>query len=215
MNSFVILGLGRFGKSVAKTLYQLGNDVLVIDENEETIQSMSECVTHAIAGDVTDENVLKACGIRNFDVAIVAIGGNMESSILVTVLLKEIGGNYIVAKAQNELHAKVLSRVGADKVIFPERDMGVRVAHNLVSTNILDYIELSPDYSIMEITVPKQWIEKSLKQLNVRVKYGINIMAIKNGNEINVAPKADNIIQQDDVLVIIGSNADIKKINEK
>ncbi|MBZ4645041.1 MAG: trk/ktr system potassium uptake protein [Petroclostridium sp.] len=215
MSSFVVIGIGRFGRSVAKTLYELGNEVLAIDENEEIIQDISEYVTHAVAGDVTDENVLKSLGIRNFDVAVVAIGGNMESSILVTVLLKEMGVKYILAKAQSELHAKVLSRVGADRVIFPERDMGVRVAHNLVSTNILDYIELSPDYSIMEITAPEHWEGKTLKELNVRVRYGINIMAIKNGTEINISPKADDVIRQDDVLVVIGSNDDLNKLDRR
>ncbi|WP_094547454.1 potassium channel family protein [Petroclostridium xylanilyticum] len=215
MSSFVVIGIGRFGRSVAKTLYELGNEVLAIDENEEIIQDISEYVTHAVAGDVTDENVLKSLGIRNFDVAVVAIGGNMESSILVTVLLKEMGVKYILAKAQSELHAKVLSRVGADRVILPERDMGVRVAHNLVSTNILDYIELSPDYSIMEITAPEHWEGKTLKELNVRVRYGINIMAIKNGTEINISPKADDVIRQDDVLVVIGSNDDLNKLDRR
>jgi len=138
MNSFVVIGMGRFGQSVAKTLYQLGKDVLVIDQDEEVIQEISEEVTHAVVGNATDEHVLKSLGIRNFDVAVVAIGVDIQSSILVTVLLKELGVKYVVAKAQTELHAKVLNKVGADKVIFPERDMGIRVARNLVSTNIPD-----------------------------------------------------------------------------
>ncbi|WHH58922.1 TrkA family potassium uptake protein [Petroclostridium sp. X23] len=215
MRSFVVLGIGRFGESVAKTLYESGYEVLAIDHNEEIIQNMSEWVTHAVVGDVTDEHVLKSLGIRNFDVAIVAIGGNMESSILVTLLLKELGVKYILAKSQNELHAKVLSRVGADRVIFPERDMGIRVAYNLVSTNILDYIELSPDYSIVEITVPEKWEGKTLKELDVRAKYGINIMAIKKDSEINIAPRAEDAIRKDDILVVIGSNEDLNNLDKK
>jgi trk system potassium uptake protein TrkA len=215
MRSFVVLGAGRFGESVAKTLYESGYEVLAIDQSEEIIQELSDYVTHAVVGDVTDENVLKSLGVRNFDVALVAIGGNMESSILVTLLLKEMGVKYILAKAQNALHAKVLSRVGADRVIFPERDMGIRVAYTLVSTNVLDFIELSPDYSIIEITVPQQWEGKSLRELNIRANYGINIMAIKNGTQINISPKADDVIKHDDILVVIGSNEDLNKLEKK
>ncbi|MGE4282509.1 MAG: TrkA family potassium uptake protein [Clostridia bacterium] len=215
MDSFVVLGIGRFGQSIAKTLYEAGYEVLAIDQNEEIVQNISDHVTHAVAGDVTDEKVLRSLGIRNFDVAIVAIGGNMESSILITLLLKECGVKHVLAKAQSDLHAKVLSRVGADKVIFPERDMGVRVAHNLVSKNILDYIELSPDYSIIETIVPENWDGKTLQELNVRGKYGINIMAIKNGKEINISPKADDIIKKDDTLVVVGSNGDLNKLDRK
>ena len=215
MRSFVVLGIGSFGASVANTLYKLGYEVLAIDEDEETIQDISDDVTHAVVGDATDENVLKSLGVRNFDVAVVAIGGDIQASILVTLLLKEMGIKYILAKAHNDLHAKVLSKVGADRVIFPELDMGIRVAHNLVSTNILDYIELSPDYSIIEIKIPQQWEGKTLKDVNARVKYGINIMAIKNGADINISPKADDILTKNDVLVVIGSNGDLNKLDVK
>lgn len=212
MQSFVILGLGRFGQSVAKTLYELGHEVLVIDENENLIQSISNQVTYAMIGNVTDENVLKAVGIKNFDAAVISTGKNLESSILVTQMLKEIGIKHILVKAQNELHARVLTKLGADRVVFPEQDMGVRAAHNLVSTNIIDYIELSPDYTIIEINAPRCWEGKTLKGLNVRAKHGINIIAIKNGSKINVAPTADYIIKGDDILVVIGSKSDIDKL---
>lgn len=215
MRSFVVLGMGRFGQSVAKTLYELGYEVLAIDNDEEVIQDMTDYVIHAVIADATDENVLKSLGVRNFDVAVVTIGGDMQSSILVTLILKEMGVKYILAKARSELHAKVLNKVGADRVIFPERDMGTRVAHNLVSSNILDYIELSPDYSIIEVAAPEQWVGKSLVELNVRVKYGINIMAIKNGKEINISPRADDTIKRDDVVVIIGANADISRLEQE
>ena len=211
MQSIVVLGLGRFGQSVAKTLYDLGHEVLVIDENESLIQSISNHITYALVGNVTDENVLKAAGIKNFDAAVVSTGKNLESSILVTQILKEMGIKYVLAKAQNELHARVLTKLGADKVIFPEKDMGVRVAHNLVSTNIIDYIELSPDYTIIEISSPKHWEGKTLKKLNVRAKHGINIIAVKNGSKINMAPTADYIVNSDDILVVIGSKSDIDK----
>jgi len=210
MRSFVILGLGRFGQSVAKTLYSLGQEVLVIDENESLVQSISNHITYALIGNVTDENVLKEAGIKNFDVAIVSTGKNLESSILVTQILKEMGIKYIIAKAQDELHARVLTKLGADKVVFPEKDMGVRVAQNLVSTNIIDYIELSPDYTIVELNSPKNWEGKTLKNLNVRAKHGFNIIAVKNGSKINVAPTADYVFNSEDILVVIGSKSDIE-----
>src|SRR6478735_3493126 len=143
--------MGRFGSAVAKTLSQLGFEVLAIDQNEETIQDVSAYVTHAVQADSTDEEALRALGIRNFDVVVVAIGEDIQSSILTTLILKDLGVPAIIVKAKNELHGKVLNKIGADKVIFPERDMGLRVAHHLVSPNILDYIDLSDDYSIMEM----------------------------------------------------------------
>jgi trk system potassium uptake protein TrkA len=211
MQSFVILGLGRFGQSVAKTLYELGHEVLAIDENEALIQSISNHITYALVGNVTDESVLKSVGIKNFDAAVVSTGKNLESSILVTQMLKEMGIKYILVKAQNELHARVLTKLGADRVVFPEQDMGVRAAHNLVSTNIIDYIELSPDYTIIEINPPKRWEGKTLKELNVRAKHGVNIIAIKNGMKINVSPTADYIVNNNDILVVIGAKSDIDK----
>lgn len=214
MQSFIVLGLGRFGQSVAKTLYDMGHEVLAIDENEALIQSISEDITYALAGNVADENVLRSVGAKNFDVAVVATGKNLESSIVVTQMLKEMGVKYILAKAQNELHARVLSKLGADRVVFPEQDMGVRVAHNLVSSNIIDFIELSPDYTIIEISLPKNWEGKTLKELNVREKYGINIIAIKSGQKINVSPNAEHKFDSNDILVVIGSKEDIDKMTE-
>jgi trk system potassium uptake protein TrkA len=209
---FVVIGLGRFGSSVAKTLYSLGNEVLAIDIDEETVQEISDSVTHAVQADATDESTLRSLGIRNFDVAVVTIGANVQSSIMVTLLVKEMGVKYVIAKAQNELHAKVLYKIGADRVVFPERDMGVRVGHNLCSSNILDYIELSPDYSIMELTAIEDWEGKTLRELNMRSKYGINVMAIKRGNDINISPTADDFIKPGDVLVVIGGTEELKKI---
>lgn len=211
---YVVIGLGRFGSSIAKTLYSLGNDVLAIDESEDIVQSISDSVTHAVQADATDENSLKSLGIRNFEVAVISIGSDIQSSIMVTLLVKEMGVKYVIAKAQNELHAKVLYKIGANRVIFPERDMGVRVAHNLVSSNILDYIELSPDYSIVEIAAIPQWEGKSLRELNMRAKYGINVMAIKRDNDINVSPAADDVINEGDILVVIGGTEELNKIEK-
>lgn len=214
MKQYVVIGCGRFGSSVARTLYNMGHDVLAIDSSEEIIQYISEEVTHAIQADATDENVLKSLGIRNFDVAIITIGSNIQASIMTTLMAKELGVKYVVAKAHSEIHAKLLFKIGADRVVFPERDMGIRVAHNLVSGNILDYIELSPEYSIIEITAPSEWIGKTLLDLNVRSKYGINVMAIKHDSQINISPTATDCIKDGDILVVIGRNKDLEKLEK-
>ncbi len=208
---FVVIGLGRFGASIAKTVYNLGHDVLVVDLDEEKIQEIADNVTHAVEMDATDENALKTLGIRNFDVAVVTIGSNIQVSIMVTLLIKELGVKYIIAKANSDIHAKVLYKIGADRVILPEQDMGTRVAHNLVSSNILDYIELSSEYSMMEIESLTEWHNKSLKDIKIRVKYGINVVAIKSGQHVNISPSADYIIKDKDILVALGSSQDLSK----
>jgi trk system potassium uptake protein TrkA len=215
LKQFAVLGLGRFGSSLAKTLYGLGHDVLAVDEREEVVQDISDSVTHAIQADAADESTLRSLGLRNFDVAIVTIGSDIQASILVTLILKELGVKYVVAKAQSELHAKVLYKIGADRVVFPERDMGVRLAHNLVSTNILDFIELSSDYSIVEVAALSEWKGKTLKELNMRVKYGINIIAIRREGKINVSPKAEDRIMENDVLVVVGDNDGIIRLENR
>ncbi|MPQ42633.1 potassium channel family protein [Clostridium tarantellae] len=211
---FVIIGLGRFGSSVAKTLYALGNDVLAIDINEDLVQDISDSVTHAVQMDATDEGALRTLGIRNFDVAVVTIGANIQSSVMATLLVKELGVKYIIAKGNSDIHAKVLYKIGADRVILPEKDMGVRVAHNLVSSSILDYIELSPDYSIIEIETPEEWHNKTLRDLSLRSRYGINVMAIKKGHDVNISPYAEDIVEPNDIVVAIGSAEDLSKLEE-
>lgn len=215
MKQFAVIGLGRFGTSVASTLMAMGHEVLVIDEEQERIQEVVNLVTHAIQADAKDENALKALGIRNFDVVIVAIGKDTESSILVTVLLKELGVKCVVAKAQTELHGKVLARVGADKVVFPERDMGARVAHQLASTNVLDHIELSPEFSILEIVAPDVLVGQTLRKYNLRAKFGITILALKRGTEIMVSPSPDAPICEGDILVAIGENKKLRSLERE
>lgn len=212
---FVVIGLGRFGSSIAKTLYSLGNDVLAIDSNEETVQDIADSVTHAVQVDATDENSLRTLGISNFDVAVISIGSDVQASIMAALLAKEHGVKTIIAKANSELHGRVLKKIGVDRVIFPERDMGVRVAHNLVSSSILDYIELSPDYSIAEIASPKEWYGKTLKELNMRSKYGINVMALKRNNEVNVSPSAEDTIGKGDIIIAIGEIDELNKLESK
>ncbi|SDE61031.1 potassium channel family protein [Sporomusa acidovorans] len=211
---FAVIGLGRFGSSIATTLYKLGYEVLAIDANEEQVQKLSETVTHVVQADTTDENSLKALGIRNFDVVVVAIGEDIQANVLTTLILKDLGVKYIVAKARNELHGKMLAKIGADRIVYPERDMGLRVAHNLVSTNVLEYIELSPDLSIAEITAPKTLVGRSLAEANLRVKYEINVVAIKRDEVLIVPPPSDEKIRTGDILIFVGQTRGIQKMEE-
>lgn len=214
MKQFAVIGLGRFGSSVARTLQSMGYEVLGIDTDEERTQALMDSLTHVVQADATDENTLKSLGIRNFDTVIVAIGEDIQASILVTLLVKELGVKYVVVKAQNDLHGKVLYKIGADRVVFPERDMGARVAHNLVSSNILDYIELAPDYSIVEVAATEKMIGKTLRQLDLRQRFGVNVLAIKRAENVIVSPRADDRITEEDVLVVIGSNEDLQEMEK-
>ncbi|NGQ94452.1 TrkA family potassium uptake protein [Brevibacillus sp. SYP-B805] len=212
---FAVIGLGRFGSSVARTLFEMDYEVLGIDEDEERVNDAIEHVTHAVVADTTDETALREIGIRNFDVVVVAIGADIQASILTTLQLKELGVKKIVAKAQNERHGQVLYKVGADRVVFPERDMGIRVAHNLISTNVLDFIELAEDYSVAEVVVSNKMVGKTLRQLDVRAQYGVNVIAIKSGDKFNIAPRPDDVIAANDILVVIGNNMDLKEFEEQ
>ncbi|MCR2805351.1 potassium channel family protein [Paenibacillus soyae] len=209
---FLVIGLGRFGSSITKTLIQNGHEVLAVDKNEQNVQDMASIATHALQADCTDEGVLRELGVSNFTHGIVAIGDDLQASILTTVLLKELNVPKVTAKARNEMHGKVLSKVGADHVVYPERDMGIRLGNQLSSDTLIDYIELSPDYNLAEILAPPAMNGKSLKELHIRAKYGCTIMAIKKGHHINVSPKADDAIHTGDILLIIGSNEDIRQL---
>ncbi len=222
MRQFAVIGLGRFGLSVAKTLSEKGHQVLAIDKDEELVQEVSEFVTEAVQVDSTDEKSLKAVGIKNVDVAVVGIGTNLEASVLTALILKELGVQHIVARAVTDEHGKVLERVGATRVVFLERDMGSRIANSLISPSILEHIEVSPEFSIMETVPPKEFIGKSIRDLDVRAKHGLNIIAVRKkeksidgSSELNVAPKADYIIKQGDIFVIIGSNSNLDKFRKK
>lgn len=211
--NFVVLGCGRFGYSVAITLYQLGHDVLAIDSNTDIVQHISDKVTQAVQADCTDEMVLKSLGLGNFDVAIVSIGSDLHSSIMGTLLAKESGVPYVLCKALDERQAKVLYKIGADDVVFPERDMAIRVARNLISKNITEYIELDPQYSIAEITVPNRWVGKNLHELNLRAGYGLNVIAFKRNDEIDITPDPKKKrFRENDLLVVVGKIEDIERI---
>lgn len=212
---FVVIGLGRFGGSIVRELIEQGADVMAIDKDHERVDEFASIATQAVVADTTDESVLKSLGVRNFEQVIVAIGENIQASILTTLMLKEIGVKKITVKAQNDYHAKVLNKIGADKVVHPERDMGIRIAHNILSNNVLDYLELSDEHSIMEIKANDKLATYTLIELDIRAKYGINIVAIKRGDDIIVSPQADLEIEKDDILIIIGSDADINRFEKK
>jgi trk system potassium uptake protein len=212
---FAVIGLGRFGGSICRTLSEQGMEVLAIDIDEDRVNEFASIVSHAVVGDSTDENVLKSLGIRNFDHVIVAIGDNIQASILTTLILKELGVQHITVKATNDYHEKVLKKIGADQIVHPERDMGERIAYNLISNNVLDYLELSDKHSIVEIVASERLDGHSLLELDIRARYGINIVAIRRGTNVIVSPLASEIIRKGDVLVVIGADEDIDRFEEK
>ncbi|TLS51438.1 TrkA family potassium uptake protein [Paenibacillus antri] len=212
---FIVIGLGRFGGTVARTLISLGYEVMAIDRDIRKVQDFSSIITHVFQADSTDEKVLKELGVSNMDHAIVAIGDDLQASILTSLILKDMGIKKVTAKATSEYHRRVLERIGADHIIQPERDTGIRVAHQITSNNTVDYLELSPDFSLVEVLAPKAMYDKSLKAINIRAKYGCNVVAIKRkDNSMIVSPLADDKIQEGDVLVMIGSNQDITRFEK-
>lgn len=217
MKSFLIVGLGRFGRSVARKLCELGNDVLVIDRNADIVQHIADEVTHSIVGDATDEAVLNAAGARNFDCAIVAVASDIENSVLATALLKEAGVPYVIAKARSSLHRLVLQRVGADEIVFPEEEVGFRLARTLSTRSFLEYVSVTEDFSIAEMPVPEKWVGKTLIQLNVRAKYGVTVLATraKDSEELSLSPNPSAPLSADIVLVMIGTNEDLEKIGKR
>lgn len=210
---FAVLGLGRFGASVARTLSQRGYQVLAIDSRDEPVKEIASFVTSAVQADTTDEAALRALGVRNVDVAIVAIG-DLQASILSTLILQELGVPKIVAKATSERHGEVLQRIGATQVVYPERDMGVRLAHTLTSGNFLDYLELVPGYSIVEVRAKPDYCGRTLRDLELRAKYGINVVGIKRGEEVIIGPGPDDMILEGDVLVAIGRDEMLERLED-
>lgn len=213
MKSYLIIGLGKFGRSCARKLCDMGHDVLGVDENLRLVNEASSYLTHTVQADSTNEDFLKSISVNDFDSCIVAIGDDQEASVMITVLLKEHGAKNIIAKAQSEIHAKILEKVGADKVILPEHDMGIKLANTLCNTNIYDLVDISPEHSIVSIRAPREWIGKTLVNLSAREKYGINIIAIESEQkEANVFPTANTQIQKNDTLIVIGNNKDLDKL---
>lgn len=210
---YLVLGLGRFGTSLAKTLCQLGHEVLAVDSDEQLVNDIAPFVTQAMQLNATDETALHSLGVGNFDAAVVSIGQNTRDSILVCVLLKEMGVPYLLAKANDELHAKVLRKIGVDRVVFPERDMGARVARALITPNVLELMDLSDDYQIMETRVPEKWIGNTIIGVNVRRKYGVSILAIHRNDRFLASPAADLQFEANDTLLVMGKKADIEHMD--
>lgn len=204
MNSYIVIGLGRFGAETAKQLCSLGCEVLAMDLRNELVQQESNDVTHAVVGDSRDKEVLRALGASDFDCAIVAIGDDLAASVLTVMNLKELGVPQVICKANDETHCRVLEKLGADRVVVPEKEHAIRLARSLSSPNVLDYIELSEDYGIIEVPAPRSWQKKTLKDLNVRAKLGVNIIAVRHDGAVNVSPAADYRIEQGDVMVVLG-----------
>lgn len=212
---FAVVGLGRFGCAIAETLNEAGEEVLGIDRRMDLVEEMRDHMTHAVQMDAMDRDALLALGIQDFDVAFVTMGSDIRASGMITLLLKELGVKCVIAKAHDEFHGRMLEKLGADKVLFPERDMARRVAHNLVSGNIIDYLELSPDYSMAEIRPLPEWVGRTLKALAMRSVMGINVVAIRNGEALNAMPTVDTVLHADDVLLVVASEETLKKMDRR
>ena len=208
--AFAVIGLGRFGATLATTLIELGHDVIGIDRDEDRVRSLADSIPHVMQLDATDERALRAAGIQDVEVAVISIGENIESSVLVVMLARELGIPTLVAKAVTPLHGRILERLGVSRVLFPERDMAVRLAHTLVVPNVLDFIELSSDFSIVELPAPQEFTGQTLRQLELRPRFGLTLIAIKRkavgASQTTVAPTADDRIEEGDVLALLGPN---------
>jgi trk system potassium uptake protein TrkA len=212
---YAVLGLGSFGRSVAQTLESLGCDVVAVDKSYERVQEISDVVSYAMRADVSEPDFMKTLGAKNLDGAIVSVSESLEASIMATMLAKEIGIPYVIAKASDELQGVILRKVGADAIVYPERDMGARVAKSLVSTAFSDWIELSAEYSMVETVVPESWTEKSLLDLKLRERYGLNIVGVRKGDEVDVMFPATHTFSKGDVIIVIGPNAVLSKFSMK
>ena len=211
MKSILVIGLGRFGRHMAKKFSEQNNDVMAIDINEERINNVLSVVTNALIGDATNEQFMETIGVRDFDLCVVAIGDNFQSSLETTALLKDLGAKFILARASRDVHAKFLLRNGADDVIYTEKETAERLAVKYGSDKIFNYIELNDEYSIYEIAVPSSWLNKSILKVNVRSKYGISILATKQGNNIFPLPKPEHVFTDSESLMILGKNEDVSR----
>lgn len=211
---FAVLGLGNFGFSLAVTLEKLGCEVVAVDSSEERVQQIADQVSFALSADIQDKELLKMLGTRNLDGVVVAISENLEVSILATLLAKELGAPYVLAKAQSDVHADILKKLGADAVIFPEREMGSRVAKIIATKNFAEWIELSPDYSMVEAPVPEHWVGKGLMELDVRRKFGINVVGIIRGKNVSVNMLPEEKFEAGDMMIIVGENKILNKFSK-
>ena len=213
MKQIAVLGLSRFGASVARALTNMGVEVMGVDKNPDKVADLAHDITHAVQADILDDDALDSLGLRNFDVVVLSIK-DVEISCIATMALKDHGAVKIVAQAGGEAHGKILERIGADKVIMPEKDMGIRLARSLSSNNLIDYMELSAKHSLMELEAIDEWVGRTLKQSNIRNRYKINVVAIRSGKVLRVAPGSDDIIHDGDVLVVIGENTELERVTK-
>jgi len=214
MKSYVVIGMGRFGSEVARQLYKCGCEVLAIDMQSELVQQISQDVTHAVVADSRDKEVLKMLGVGDFDCAVVGIGDDLAASVLITMNLKDLGVPYLVCKAHDDTHQRILEELGAHRIVIPEKENAARLAKSLSSPNLLDYIELSEDYSIVEFPAPQSWIGKNLKELNVRAKLGVNILAVRRDGKLDISPAPDAAFQNGDVVVVLGDSKALKAVQK-
>ncbi len=212
---FIVVGLGRFGTAIAETLCQDGYEVLGVDKRMDVVEDLRDVLTHTVQMDAMDRDALSALGIPDFDVAFVTMGSDIRASGTIVMSLKELGCKRVLAKAQDEFHGRMLEKLGADQVLFPERDMGRRMAHNLVSGDIIDFLELSSEYSMAEIRPRPEWLGKSLMELAMRSKLGINVVAIRTGDALNAMPLPDTVLREDDVLLVVVKDETLAKLNRR
>lgn len=210
--SFAVIGLGKFGHAVAVTLAHLNCEVMVVDIDEDKIADIADRVTYAMRADITEQGVLKKLGITNVDVVVIAIADNLEASIMSTIFAKEVGVPFVLVKAMSELHARILKKIGADKIVFPEAEMGARVARNLISGGFMDFFELSPKFSMVEMAIPYEWIGKSLIELNLRDKYGVNVVGVKEDDEVRVNIDPQIPLKEGWSMILVGENEGLEGI---
>ncbi len=211
---YAVFGLGNFGTSVALTLQSLGCDVIVVDDSMEKVQQVADMVSYAMKGNVMDPEFVRSLGTRNLDGVIIALSESLEASIMATLLVKEAGVPYVLAKAHSEQHAVILRKIGADSIVYPEREMGARVAKNLVSTDFADWISLSEDYSMVEIEVPEKWVGRSLQELDVRKRFGVSVVGYMTGDRVEVNPNPDMPFEEGVILILIGRNQALQRFRK-
>ena len=214
MRSYAVIGLGRFGSQAAARLYEYGEDVLAIDQEETLVNQMADRVTRAVIADAKDKAVLKSLGVADCDCAIVALGSDLAASVLITMNLKSLNVPHIICKAHDDTHREILEKLGADEVIIPERVIADKVASSLASPNILEYIDLSDDYGIVEVKAPASWVGKTIRELNVRKEYGTNILAVRQNDAIEVSPSAQYVIPAEATLVLLGDYTSLNAIKK-
>ncbi|MDO4866317.1 MAG: TrkA family potassium uptake protein [Clostridia bacterium] len=210
---YIVVGLGRFGRAIAETLCKDGEEVLGVDRRMDLVEDMRDVLTHVVQMDAMDRDALEALGVQDFDVAFVTMGSDIRASGTIVMSLKELGAKRVIAKAHDEFHGRMLEKLGADQVLFPERDMGRRVAHTLVSGNIIDFLELSSEYSMVEIRPKSEWVGRTLQELSMRSRMGINVVAIRNGDKLNAMPKPGDVLREEDVLLAVVSEETLRKMD--